>query len=105
MIRLILSLSAEKDEKADAALAKALKIALIVAVVVIAIFLLASGDAASALVVGSYALLFWLGVVVIGIVAPVVIDTVGKNMAIVTSVLVLLGVFLYRWVVLYGGQV
>ncbi|MDP3012846.1 MAG: NrfD/PsrC family molybdoenzyme membrane anchor subunit, partial [Candidatus Subteraquimicrobiales bacterium] len=55
MIRLILSLSAEKDEKADAALAKALKIALIVAVVVIAIFLLASGDAASALVVGSYA--------------------------------------------------
>lgn len=105
LIRLILALSAEKDKEADSMLAKALKLALIVAAVAIAIFLLTSGDAASVLISGSYAILFWLGVVVIGIVAPIVLDAAGKDMATVVSVLTLIGVFLYKWIILYGGQV
>ncbi|HDP70420.1 MAG TPA: hypothetical protein ENN38_06410 [Actinobacteria bacterium] len=104
-IRLVLALSSKKDELAETVLSKALMMALIVAAIVIVVFLFASGDHASVLISGSYALAFWLGVVLIGIVAPIVIDFAAKNMATISSILAILGVFLYKWVILYGGQV
>lgn len=103
LIRLILSLSAKKDEEAEGVLSKALMMALIISAIAILIFAVSSGDAGSILISGSYALAFWLGVVVIGIVAPIVLDFAAKNMGAVSSVLALIGVFLWKYVALYGG--
>ncbi|MDO8886907.1 NrfD/PsrC family molybdoenzyme membrane anchor subunit [Candidatus Oleimmundimicrobium sp.] len=103
LIRLILSLSSEKDEEAEGALSKALTMALIIAAIAILIFAFSSGDAGAILISGSYALAFWLGVVAIGIVAPIVVGFAAKNMGAVSSVLALLGVFLWKYIALYGG--
>lgn len=119
LLRLILALSAKKDPEAMNLLGKALSTVLIIDLIVLAILLLAlrgaAPEAAAVLISGSYAFLFWVGIVIVGLVAPLVMELMGTTtvkapeagtgMATLASVLVLLLGFLVRWVFLYGGQV
>ncbi|MCL6472314.1 MAG: polysulfide reductase NrfD [Firmicutes bacterium] len=61
--------------------------------------------------IGSYAVAFWLGIVVVGLIAPLAIEysavrsgRVSANSAYLSATLVLVGGFLMRYVILLAGQ-
>jgi protein NrfD len=64
--------------------------------------------AAQLLVSGRYALVFWLGVIALGIVAPLVLELLEMNHklphSIAPAILVLIGGFALRWVLVEAGQ-
>jgi len=69
-------------------------------------------SALQSLVAGRYAVAFWLGVVFMGLIAPLAIEyremRIGKatpGAVTLSAVLVLVGGFLMRYVILYAGQV
>ena len=94
-------------------------IAIILELVILIFFLVALGSASPEsnkavvhLLTGSYGVLFWLGVVVIGLLAPLAIqirETLGKageaKMNLLIAIMILFGGFLLRFVIVYAGQV
>ena len=100
---------------ATARLNKALAVLIIVQLVVLAAFLvwLAIAGEAAALVSGVLGLIFWVGVVALGLVAPLLLQfralkgaAEEKGAAVLVSpILVLLGGFVLRAVVVIGGQI
>ncbi|MDI6799632.1 MAG: polysulfide reductase NrfD [Actinomycetota bacterium] len=102
-IRLILILRGERGEAAEIAVSKALKISIFGMAAAIVVFLVASGSHAGALLWSGWAILFWIGVVGVGIVAPVFLEATRKEKELTSTILVLIGVFFYRLVILYGG--
>lgn len=86
---------------------KADRYSMIIELVVLAIFLAALGSAAKPIVSGHFALLFWGGLVGVGLVVPLVLDFVGhrvKVLGAVAAALVLVGGFILRYVVLMSVQ-
>jgi formate-dependent nitrite reductase membrane component NrfD len=71
-------------------------------------------EAAVLLLKGEYSTLFWLGIVVMGLVVPLVleiyeltakkINIINTKVPVVSAVLILVGGFLTRVVILYAGQ-
>lgn len=89
-----------KVEKAD-------RYSMIIELVVLAIFLAALGSAAKPIVSGHFAPLFWVGLVGVGLIVPLVLDFVGhrvKALGAVAAALVLVGGFILRYVVLMSIQ-
>lgn len=63
------------------------------------------------LTIGSYAVAFWLGIVAIGLIAPLAIEysamrsgRISANAAYLSAALVLVGGFLMRYIILLAGQ-
>jgi protein NrfD len=65
-------------------------------------------EAVKLLFSGTYGLVFWIGVIAIGIVAPIVLQTLELSHRIphtvVPALLVLAGGFALRWVMVNAGQ-
>jgi len=68
---------------------------------VLVVFLVLLGSAAAPLISGPLAPLFWGGLVVVGLVVPLLIDVLGARWvpAVIPAVLVLVGGFILRYVV------
>ena len=100
-------------------LMKVTAFALIIQLVTLILFLVAVSGAGSAdisralsvLVSGQYSVAFWLGIVVVGLLVPLALQFGGAIrkatpwMVALISVLVLLGGFLAKWVIIGAGQV
>ncbi|MFZ5641790.1 MAG: NrfD/PsrC family molybdoenzyme membrane anchor subunit [Bacillota bacterium] len=102
----------QKLAKADA-----LVIVLEIAVFILLLLTLRSAapEAAAVILSGSYALLFWFGIIGCGLVIPLIVELYNmfspklhsKNdtaVPVVASALILIGGFLLRYVLLYAGQ-
>lgn len=71
-------------------------------------------EEAAMLLKGEYSTLFWLGIVCMGLVVPLVleiyeliskkIDLINTKIPVISAVLILVGGFLTRFVILYAGQ-
>jgi len=100
-------------------LARADAIIIVCEIIVFALLIFAlrsvAPAAAAVMLSGSYALLFWLGIIACGLVIPLVVELYnmyspklhsGNDFAVpaVASVLILIGGFLLRYVILYAGQ-
>lgn len=100
-------------------LAKADALVIVFEIVVFALMLFAlrsaAPEAAAVILSGSYALLFWFGIIACGLVIPLVVELYNmfspklhaKNdtaVPVVAAALVLIGGFLLRYVLLYAGQ-
>lgn len=75
---------------------------MIVELVVLALFLALLGSAARPIISGHFAPLFWVGLVGLGLIVPLVLNVVGQRMralGVVSAVLVLVGGFVLRYVV------
>ncbi len=86
---------------------KADRYSMIVELIVLALFLALLGSAARPLTTGHFAPLFWGGLVGVGLIIPLVLDLVGhrlKAMGAVSAVLVLVGGFVLRYVVVMSIQ-
>lgn len=122
LILLIANMQAKKDEKAIGSLEKADSIVIVFELIAFAIILLAlsaagglAAEAAAVVVRGEYAFLFWVGVVLVGLLAPLAIELYSASVAkkahppagltTLASVLVLVGGLLVRWLFMYGGHV
>lgn len=89
----------------------------VIATMIISWALLPNGDLAlSGVVSGGYYMLFWIGVVLLGLLLPLimaVLDLKGnilnpentRIVAVAEPVLILIGGFLLRYVIVYGGQI
>ena len=80
---------------------------MIIELVMLALFLIALGSAAKPIISGHFAPLFWGGLVAIGLVVPLVLEFVGHGRAAlgtVSAVLVLVGGFILRYVVVMSIQ-
>ena len=66
-------------------------------------------EAAGLFLGGEYTMVFWIFVVVLGIIIPAVLDLMelrGKHIpALIPGVLVLLGSFMFRFIFVFAGQV
>ncbi len=117
-IALILSGLGGRTREAVARVMRVTAFALILQAVFLALFLVAvklSGSAGisaalTQLVAGPYSLTFWLGAVVIGIVAPLMLQFGGlitkavPAVTVLASLLVLIGGFLIKYVLIAAGQ-
>ena len=103
------------DRTNAASLARADIMFLAVEIVLIALLiigLVSAGEsqiaAAQLLLSGRYALVFWLGVIALGIVAPLVLEVLEMSHkvphSVVPAILVLIGGFALRWVLVEAGQ-
>jgi formate-dependent nitrite reductase membrane component NrfD len=117
-IALILSLRGAAARDAVGRVMQVTAFALVLQAVCLVLFAMAvkgSGSAAigralGVLLAGPYAVPFWLGVVLVGIVAPLVLHFGGSMkrapaMAALVSILVLIGGFLTKYVLIAAGQV
>ena len=83
------------------------RFSMIFELIVLAIFLTLLGSAAKPLVSGHHALLFWGGLVGLGLIIPLIIEFVGhrvKALAAIAAILVLCGGFVLRYVMLMSIQ-
>jgi len=100
-------------------LAKADVLVIVFEIIVFALLLITlrsvAPAAVSVIISGSYALLFWLGIVACGLVIPLIVELYNMfspklhspndfTVPVVASVLILIGGFLLRYVILYAGQ-
>ena len=86
---------------------KADRFSMMFELVVLAAFLFLLGAAAKPLTTGHFATLFWGGLVALGLVIPLILDFVGhrvRAVAPIAAVLVLVGGFILRYVVLMSIQ-
>lgn len=77
------------------------KFSMIIELVMLALFLIVLGSAARPITTGPFAPLFWGGLVVVGLLVPLVLEFVAhgsRSMAVVSAVLVLAGGFILRYV-------
>ena len=80
---------------------------MLIEIVVLAAFLALLGSAAQPIVSGQFATLFWVGLVGVGLLIPLLLDLVGhrvKPLGAVAALLVLTGGFVLRYVVLMSIQ-
>jgi formate-dependent nitrite reductase membrane component NrfD len=80
---------------------------MIIELVMLAAFLVLLGSAAQPLLSGHYAALFWIGLVGVGLVIPLIVDFVGHRthaLAALSALLVLAGGFVLRYVMLMSIQ-
>ncbi len=119
-IALLLNLRGPEVGGSLAKVRRAYTIAVMIqALALIAVFMaVARGPAWSAgrsamLTSGSYSLVFWVGAVVIGLLAPLILEVrdgffqgyrQGRGMVVVTSLLILVGGFLTKYVIFAVGQ-
>lgn len=106
-ISLLLFLSGEPAGEGWGKVKRADRYSMIIEVVVLGLFLGLLGSAAVPIISGKFAPLFWGGLVVAGLLVPLVLDFVGpraKALSAVSAVLVLAGGFLLRYVVLMSIQ-
>ena len=106
-ISLILFLTGGAAGEGFGKVKKADRYSMIFELVILAIFLALLGSAARPLVAGQFAPLFWGGLVGLGLVIPLVLDFVGRRAKVlpaVAAVLVLIGGFVLRYVVLMSVQ-
>ncbi|PKM83294.1 MAG: hypothetical protein CVU89_00625 [Firmicutes bacterium HGW-Firmicutes-14] len=99
-------------------LAKADAVVIVFEVIIFVLFLInlntATPEVAAAILSGSYSLLFWVGVIACGLIIPLVVElysmSSGKGLSssaavpAIASVLILIGGFLLRYVLLFAGQ-
>jgi formate-dependent nitrite reductase membrane component NrfD len=100
-ISLLLYLSGDSAGEGFKRVKRADRFAIIFEIVVLALFLALLGSAAGPLVSGHMAPLFWGGLVLLGLVVPLGLDLLGVRgvPAVVPAVLVLVGGFILRYVV------
>jgi len=101
-ISLLLFLSGESAGEGFKKVKRADRFAMVFELLVLALFLILLGSAAAPLTTGHLAPLFWGGLVVLGLVIPLVLDVVGtkvKGVGAVAAVLVLAGGFILRYVI------
>ncbi len=106
-ISLLLFLSGEPAGEGWGKVKRADRYSMIIELVVLGLFLGLLGSAAVPIISGKFAPLFWGGLVVAGLLVPLVLDFVGpraKALSAVSAVLVLAGGFLLRYVVLMSIQ-
>jgi len=75
---------------------------MIVELVILAVFIAWLGSAARPITTGHFAPLFWGGLVGLGLIVPLVLNVVGhraRALGVVSAVLVLVGGFVLRYVV------
>jgi formate-dependent nitrite reductase membrane component NrfD len=118
-IALVLSLLGGASADALGRLMRVTAFALVVQLVALALFIVSVKGAGSAgigqalgvLIAGPYSLTFWLGAVVVGVIAPLAIQLSGATkrpgpaMALLASLLVLIGGFITKYVIIAAGQV
>jgi formate-dependent nitrite reductase membrane component NrfD len=98
-ISLLLYFSGESAREGFGKLKRAERYAIMFEILVLAAFLLLLGGAAGPLVAGQRAPPFWGGLVVAGLVNPLLVDLVGlKILGAVPAALVLVGGFILRYV-------
>ncbi|MEK7387385.1 MAG: NrfD/PsrC family molybdoenzyme membrane anchor subunit, partial [candidate division NC10 bacterium] len=86
---------------------KADRYSMLIELVLLAVFLGLLGSAARPITSGQFAPLFWGGLVGVGLVIPLVLEFVGQRVKVVaalSAVLVLVGGFVLRYVVLMSVQ-
>jgi formate-dependent nitrite reductase membrane component NrfD len=101
-ISLLLYLSGESAGEGFKKVKRADRFAMIFELVMLAAFLAVLGSAAAPLMSGHLAPLFWGGLIVLGLLLPLVLDLLGgkmKGMAAVAAALVLVGGFILRYVI------
>jgi len=101
-ISLLLFLSGEGAGEGFKKVKRADRFAMIFELAMLALFLVLLGAAAAPLTTGRMAPLFWGGLVVLGLLIPLVLDLVGgtvKAMGAVAAALVLVGGFILRYVI------
>ena len=101
-------------------LARADAIVIVFEMIVLCILMAALGsgapEALAVLLKGSYSMLFWLGIVACGLVIPLIVELYNMfsqklhtgndfTVPVVASLLILVGGFILRYVILYAGQV
>ena len=117
-IALILSLTGAQARESLSRLMRLTAFALIIQLIALALFIVAvsstgsvgMGKAVTALLSGPFAVLFWLGAVVVGLVAPLALQFGGATrkatpgMTALVAVLVLVGGFIAKYVIIAAGQ-
>lgn len=100
-ISLLLFLSGDAAGEGFKKVKRADRFAIMFEIVVLALFLILLGSAAAPLVSGAMAPLFWGGLVVLGLLIPLLVDLLGARWvpAVIPAVLVLVGGFILRYVV------
>ncbi len=101
-------------------LARADALVIVFEIIIFALLLITLGfrapEAAAVILKGSYSAVFWLGIVACGLVIPLIVELynmfsvklhTGKDFTVpvVASVLILVGGFLLRYVILFAGQI
>jgi formate-dependent nitrite reductase membrane component NrfD len=116
-IALVLSLLGSAATDALSRLMRVTAFALVLQLVALALFVVSVkgagsaglGQALAVLISGPYSLTFWLGAVIVGVIAPLAIQLgaakrPGPAMAVLASVLILIGGFLTKYVIIAAGQ-
>jgi len=106
-ISLILFLTGGASGEGFGKIKKADRYSMLIEIVVLAIFLGVLGSAARPIVTGHMAPLFWGGLIGLGLVVPLALEFVGKRARVLTAVsavLVLVGGFILRYVMLMSVQ-
>ena len=100
-ISLLLFLGGDSAAEGFTKLKHADRFAIVFEILVLGVFLVLLGSAAAPLVTGHLAPLFWIGLVLGGLLVPLVLDLGGRRKvpAVVPSVLVLIGGFILRYVI------
>lgn len=100
-ISVLLYLSGDSAGEGFKKIKRADRFAMLFEMVVLVLFLVLLGSAAAPLISGHLAPLFWGGLVVLGLVIPLLLDLLGglRVPAVVPAVLVLVGGFILRYVV------
>jgi formate-dependent nitrite reductase membrane component NrfD len=119
MIALVLAASGGDRRDALAALMRAVLVALVVQAVALVLFIVTVkmsgsagiGQALAPLLSGQHSVAFWLGAVVIGLMAPLALQLVGgglrrasAGMTALVAILVLVGGFVIKYVLIAAGQ-
>jgi protein NrfD len=104
-ISLLLYLSGESAGEGFKKVKRADRFAMIFELLVLALFLAFLGSAAAPITTGHMAPLFWVGLVIAGLVVPLVMDVAGAGMvpAVVPALLVLVGGFIMRYVIVMAN--
>jgi formate-dependent nitrite reductase membrane component NrfD len=106
-VTLLLFLGGGSAGEAWAKLKRADRFAIIFELVVLALFLVVVGSAGRPVMSGAFAPLFWGGLVVVGLLIPLALEFVGhgaRMLGVVSAVLVLIGGFVLRYVMVMSIQ-
>jgi protein NrfD len=104
-ISLLLYLSGESAGEGFKKVKRADRFAMVFELVVLAAFLAWLGSAAAPITTGHLAPLFWVGLVIAGLVVPLILELAGAHMvpAVVPALLVLIGGFIMRYVIVMAN--
>jgi protein NrfD len=106
-VSLLLFLTGTAPDDGLSKVKKADRFSMIFELILLAAFLAALGSAAKPIISGHFAPLFWVGLVGVGLIIPLILDVVAhrvKAVAAVSAVLVLVGGFVLRYVILMSIQ-